>query len=740
MAILREPPESSEERKIGSGTKGPTPRHLPSLLLIALGIALTLSLFFVFRGQEAARVQTEFEGLAIDRAHAIEAGLSEDTSELELVGSYILAANERAAGKLGDFLREFGRFAHKVPEIEADTVFVAFVPRVTSGQAKDFTGIYRSEFDPSFAIHEAGLDSRPAGETRREEYFPVAAVEPPALALGLIGLDLASVPELRAAIEKAFETGRIAASEVIALPKPSSDNRFVWHFIPVFKREISPGQPVSRSELIGFAVDVSEVDKIVENAIANLMPAGIDLEVADLSAPADRQVIYYHKTRYPGAAVPMDKRGWPSWQRIIDGGGRTWRITAYPTPRFLEQRFSPLLWIALGSGLALTAAAVVIVEGRLRRERRIESMVAERTLDLAAELAEHERLGAALDESRSALAKQVEQLLRGSKDMLLLNELGDTLAACIAVDEAYPVISSYLPRLFPGTRGGLYMREASGNLYVAAARWGDPPPAAASFVADDCWALRRGKTHSADSSTLAVQCRHESAPLGGSSLCIPLAASGRTIGIFHASGTGGDAPALVLSAADRIGLALSNLMLREDLRRLSLHDPLTGLFNRRFLEESLEVEISRAERSLAPIGLIMLDLDHFKDYNDEFGHQAGDELLQALGRLVSGLLRTGDIACRYGGEEFVFILPEASGPAAVERAEEIRKAVLALDISFDGKKLPNVSASMGVAAYPAQAKTAGELLAAADACLYKAKNGGRNRVVFAENPEEKPST
>ncbi len=184
--------------------------------------------------------------------------------------------------------------------------------------------------------------------------------------------------------------------------------------------------------------------------------------------------------------------------------------------------------------------------------------------------------------------------------------------------------------------------------------------------------------------------------------------------------------------AEHIGLALSNLMLRSDLRQLSIHDPLTGLYNRRYMEEALETEIRRAERKGHPIGVIMLDIDHFKAFNDRFGHAAGDQVLRSIGALILDHLRAGDIACRYGGEELLLILPEASIEAAAQRAEDLRTRAKKLEVRHLDTPLGPVTVSLGVAVYPEHGRTRDALLASADASLYKAKQDGRDRVVATE--------
>jgi diguanylate cyclase (GGDEF)-like protein len=189
---------------------------------------------------------------------------------------------------------------------------------------------------------------------------------------------------------------------------------------------------------------------------------------------------------------------------------------------------------------------------------------------------------------------------------------------------------------------------------------------------------------------------------------------------------------LAVTVADHISLAWANIRLRETLRHQVVHDALTGLFNRRYLEETLEREIYRVKRKEASLGLIMLDLDHFKRFNDTYGHEAGDDLLRALGKFLAARVRHEDVACRYGGEEFVVILPEASPEVVKERAEDIRRGFSHLQVFHRGQVIESVTVSLGIAMFPTDGATGQDVLRAADDAMYQAKAQGRNRVVVAQ--------
>ena len=219
-------------------------------------------------------------------------------------------------------------------------------------------------------------------------------------------------------------------------------------------------------------------------------------------------------------------------------------------------------------------------------------------------------------------------------------------------------------------------------------------------------------------------------------------AQGETLGLLYLKPRGGEGHQhalnesrlqLATAVAEQIALSLSNLLLRETLSQQSVRDPLTGLYNRRYLEETLDRELSRLERSNLPLSLIMIDVDNFKNFNDTFGHEAGDAVLRDLGGLLQRYVRGSDIACRYGGEEFTIILPEADIGIARERAEILRDAVRELHLVHDGKSLGAITLSLGVASFPEHGHRRENLLHAADAALYEAKKGGRNCVVISNS-------
>jgi diguanylate cyclase (GGDEF)-like protein len=235
-------------------------------------------------------------------------------------------------------------------------------------------------------------------------------------------------------------------------------------------------------------------------------------------------------------------------------------------------------------------------------------------------------------------------------------------------------------------------------------------------------------------------------------LCVPLVAQGETLGVVYVEdklSLLAPSPQAVqfeqstlkrrsIAVAERISLALVNLKLRELLRNQSIRDPLTGLYNRRYLEESLNRELHRAKRAGRNVSLVMLDLDHFKHFNDTFGHQGGDILLKEAAEVIKSRVRAGDIACRYGGEEFSLILAEVDTEGAKRCVENIRERIKHLSLHNRGQTLGAVTISAGIAAYPADADSSEDLIHAADQALYRAKKAGRD-CIFVYEPLESSS-
>jgi diguanylate cyclase (GGDEF)-like protein len=341
-------------------------------------------------------------------------------------------------------------------------------------------------------------------------------------------------------------------------------------------------------------------------------------------------------------------------------------------------------------------------------------------------------LFAARTEAQAARASQ-EGI---NRDLELLGRYGNLLIGCTDLAEALQTSEQMLSQLLPGLAGSIYPLIDGEGLSEATHLWGvHAAEAKLQASAEDCRCMHDGRVHLAQGELPETVCAHVAPGAADfSSACIPLVTQGDSLGWLYLSAPGGGPlPRLkiAVAAADQLAFALANLKLRQNLRDLSVRDPLTGLFNRRYLSESLGREIARCHRRGLPLSVLAFDLDHFKAFNDNFGHAAGDAVLFAFARVLAGGSRHEDIACRQGGEEFVLICPEMDRQVALRRALELMAQLASLQVLHEGRRLPPLTTSIGLALLPEHGKTPAELLAQADAALYEAKARGRNRVEIA---------
>jgi diguanylate cyclase (GGDEF)-like protein/PAS domain S-box-containing protein len=358
------------------------------------------------------------------------------------------------------------------------------------------------------------------------------------------------------------------------------------------------------------------------------------------------------------------------------------------------------------------------------------------------DITERKQVEENLNKAHNELKALVAVLQRRDSEMQLLYRMNDLLQTCVTQEEAYTVVALVAAELFAGQSGCLAILDASNRYLDVVVLWGDETQLKSTFSLEDCWALRRGHPHEVIDPQASLLCSHFVHQPETGYLCVPLIVQGETLGMFCLVGsaaTRGTHQAsrqqLAVTVGEAIKLCLSNLRLREELREQAIRDPLTGLFNRRYLEGTLPRELHRAQRGNSPLCLAMLDLDHFKRFNDIFGHDAGDSILRELGKVLRENLRKSDISCRYGGEEFVLILPDSSLADCLQRVEQIRVLVKGLEIRQGQQLLGTMTVSAGVAGAPEHGSNASELLRAADNALYAAKQAGRDCVVVYQATE-----
>jgi diguanylate cyclase (GGDEF)-like protein/PAS domain S-box-containing protein len=347
--------------------------------------------------------------------------------------------------------------------------------------------------------------------------------------------------------------------------------------------------------------------------------------------------------------------------------------------------------------------------------------------------------------SEEELKRSHHELTQYNHEMSLINQLNSYLQVCRDVDETFPIVSYFAEQVFPDCTGALYLFNDNKSMVESKTTWGKTSPKSNPIIApDDCWSLRQGKMHSTFDEDTRLRCDHVDDGISNY-ICEPIIAQGEMMGMLHVEfeisknkethekeNYIDSRKRLIKIAADNLALSLVSLKLREALQKQSIKDPLTQLYNRRHMEESLEREIHRCARADIGLGVIMCDVDHFKQFNDTYGHDAGDAVLKAFADLLSQHFRSSDIVCRYGGEEFIVIMPEADKTIVIERANKLCEAIREIKIMYDGEPLPQVTSSFGISYIQEGIADKKVVIKAADFALYEAKQAGRNQVKVAE--------
>ena len=337
------------------------------------------------------------------------------------------------------------------------------------------------------------------------------------------------------------------------------------------------------------------------------------------------------------------------------------------------------------------------------------------------------------------MTEHVEALKRHDQEMRAIARMSDLLQTCHSRGEAFPIVATTARALFPLANGALSLVSSGTREMETVTQWGENSTMLDRFAFDDCWALRTGRRYELPALERGAPCRHFRTPPAGPSVCLPLTVQGETGGLLHMDCPPGtaldeDKQSLMTSFADVVKLSLSNLRMREILGEQAIRDQLTTLFNRHYLVETLPREILRARRDKVPLSVAVLDIDYFKRLNDTYGHDAGDLALKKLGFLLRDAMRGGDVACRYGGEEFLLVLPECDLDDARALVQQICEDAKRLQLVLRETALPRITISAGVAEMGSELSSAEALISAADHALYVAKENGRDRVEVFRAP------
>ncbi|OUJ14148.1 diguanylate cyclase [Acetobacter okinawensis] len=346
-----------------------------------------------------------------------------------------------------------------------------------------------------------------------------------------------------------------------------------------------------------------------------------------------------------------------------------------------------------------------------------------------------ERMDAAMQAQEASDHKLLQanaELKRNNEAMELLGEMAHRLQAARTSTELSAIICAFVPRVLPNIPGALYTYNHTTNQLERIAQWGAIAVGCDVLHPSSCWALRLGQSHAVSTSGGDVVCQHVGKDVSIYH-CEPLFASGEVVGLLYLQSLVAEENRFRLVAlVENIASALVNQNLQKNLLEQTIHDPLTGLYNRRHMEESLNAEIATASRNNTALGLIMADIDHFKHINDEFGHDAGDMVLRTIANEIQNSFRSDDIVCRFGGEEFLIITASHPLDALVQRVESLRDNLSRLELHYNGRTLGKITMSFGIAMWDKSlpAETAA-IIRKADTALYQAKKDGRDRIIIA---------
>lgn len=370
----------------------------------------------------------------------------------------------------------------------------------------------------------------------------------------------------------------------------------------------------------------------------------------------------------------------------------------------------------------------------LNKAAELEAKVESRTLELNTVNA---KLEDELEERKSltkTLVEKKRELEEYNKEINVLSELTEWLQGCHTSKEAYSMIAQFGNELFPRNPGGILLYDTEAEVFKPVAGWGVHPFGGQELRNGECITLNCGKPYISNNEThrYGSHCSF-SQKLTVPHMCVPIADMGLLQIIVDEKADIEEhktIKSLAITISKRLKVALTNLRLREELKRLSIKDPLTGLFNRGYMKEALERELIYAAREKLQVGVIMLDIDHFKQINDTYGHPCGDIVLREIGKIILNDQRGSDISCRYGGEEFLMILPKINLIHLIGKAEQLANKIRNMEVINESVLHKDITVSMGVALYPTHGLDMTTLINAADAALYEAKSAGRDRVCF----------
>ncbi|MCT7951513.1 diguanylate cyclase [Ancylothrix sp. C2] len=682
-------------------------RYFSVSIIVCAGVVSTVIAFLSARYWQTTRLNTQLQKQVDEVVRSLQKNTDSNFEPLLAVNDFYSASTAEVSRQ--EFSDLAKRLLLRHPSIE----LLAWTPRIPNPARQAFETAIRNEGYKNYQIYEQQTQGTMVRSSVRSEYFPISYIEPFNQYELAFGFDLGSEEKRRSTLEIARDRGTLATTGRLGF----SNNKAGFLLVmPVYQNNQSLNTlEARRTNLKGFAVGLFLFPNFIKSVLGNVDAKNINLVFYDETVGSQERFLAFYDSESGKVLTESDQeittssyREWlcqkDTCLRQFKVGNRLWSVEFLPTEQYFGESTLWLSWVFLVGGLSLTASLAVYALRYEQHSRRIEQLV--------------------------------KELSQANFEIRSLSRISDALQACLSLEEAYSVIPRLVQKLFPLHSGIIYTISASGNIVEAATTWGNNLASQLVFSPNDCWGIRCGRPHLFENTYSGLACSHFTQPLAEECYCVPMMAQGETLGLFYlqAPERGKFTEAkqqLALTVAEHIALALANLRLRETLKNQSIRDPLTGLFNRRYLEESLERELLRAERQKHSVGVIMIDIDHFKKLNDTYGHEAGDIVLQELAVFLQGSIRASDIACRYGGEEFTLILPEATMEVTKQRAEQLREGAKHLHVHYRRQPIGRITLSLGVASFPAQASSASAVLRAADEALYKAKSAGRDRVQIA---------
>lgn len=668
----------------------PDLRDAGGWLVFLLVVLATSFIWIHVRGMIQENAQKRFDEIATAQRDIL-IGRMKDYEQVLLGAAGLFASSEEVERHEWRVYVDALRLHLTLPGIQG----VGYAQMIEAKDKARHEAKIRSEGFPSYAIS-------PPGE--RDLYSSIIYLEPfTGRNLRAFGFDMYSEPVRHRAMQRAADTQDPAWSDKVVLVQEDGNAKPQPGFlvyVPIYAKN-KPLRTVEerRAALVGYVYSPFRAEDMMGQIYQN---PNRQFELQLYSGNADKENLLYE------TALPAEDARF-HLDLPVDIGGTRWIARFSSNANFNRAEFSrlPLILFVAALGLECLLFMTFVLDARHRRH--VEASTAE--------------------------------LENTNREIRLMASMTQLLQNCNREEEAFPIMTQILDELFPGLGCGCYMLNHSETQLDLVSRCGHGRNLIPEFFNPDaCWAFRRGQKHSfGQLHGTEVRCEHVSHNVQ-SYLCLPLLAQGRVIGILYL-GSVDENPIpdamfahyseLLASVADTISLSFSNLRLRNSLRDLSIRDSLTGLYNRRYMEESLERELDRAQRQEHEVAVVMLDVDHFKLLNDTYGHEAGDTMLKRISDQMKHFRSGSDVVCRYGGEEFVLILPAMAADVLKNRLEALRKDIEQMQVNFEGRIMPVVTVSMGVARYPENGLDPMELIRLADAAMYKAKQNGRNRIEYS---------